>query len=710
MTSRPRRAVLIGLDGANYEAVKPLLARGLLPNLARLLHEGTRCENAYAPYPTLTGSNWASIATGAWPGTHGVTDMSYHVTGEPVDHWHSGFTSDAIEAETLWESLAHCGKKSIVLKYTGSWPPRHRDIVMVDGGGGRPFWGGSILELSHSQLFTTQAMPNASTVQTQRATGWKSLPQSAVPPLEFRIRYRPETGRIPDFLQFDGEPVRAGKPVELWGIIFGSRNAAYDTLAICTDKDMDTVWTQLGLREWSQSLELTVETPGRVQRSGVRIILNRLNPNTGRFSLYFTQLYPTDGFTQPPELGAELVEKFGAYFNHPGFSEMAMGWFGDDPETFIQLMEYQNEWLSRAAHYLMKTREWDLFAIQCHCIDFANHIFVPRHGWTQEQRDDNLLRLARCYQSVDRLIGELLVAAGDDSLVCVVSDHGATESPCPEVFINPILAEAGLLAYEESPQSHVRPKLDRSQTLAEQQRAAFIYVNLRGRDPGGIVPPEDYETVRDRIITALRNYREPTTGRNPFAMILRKEDARILGTYDNLGRDIGDIVYALLPEFDHEHGRQLPGATIGGQTMKPLLIFHGPGINAGSVLQRTAWLVDVVPTLSHAMGWPVPAEAEGAILYQLFADHKTQFPRAEFIKRQDESLRAARRRTSGTEREPATAGSRVPESKADAHVPEKEAPLPQTVEELQEALIAARAEAERWKRAYEQYHRITHGN
>jgi predicted AlkP superfamily phosphohydrolase/phosphomutase len=92
MTTQATRAALIGLDGVNYEAMKPLLEQGMLPNLAGLLRNGTLCQNAYAPYPTLTGSNWASIATGAWPGTHGVSDMWYHVTGEPADNWRSAIT------------------------------------------------------------------------------------------------------------------------------------------------------------------------------------------------------------------------------------------------------------------------------------------------------------------------------------------------------------------------------------------------------------------------------------------------------------------------------------------------------------------------------------------------------------------------------------------------------------------------------------------
>ena len=309
------------------------------------------------------------------------------------------------------------------------------------------------------------------------------------------------------------------------------------------------------------------------------------------------------------------------------------------------------------------------------------------------------------------MVGELLAGAGVDALVCVVSDHGATESPNPEVFVNPVLEEAGLLVHEESQGPAVRPRVDMSKTLAVQQRAAFIYVNLKGRDPGGVVRAEEYEAVRDRIISALRDYREPTTGRNPFAMIVRKEDARLLGQFDSLGRDIGDVVYALLPEFDHEHGRQLPGATLGGQTVKPLLIFQGPGVKAGAVLERTAWIVDVAPTLAHVMQWPAPTEAEGAVLYQLLSGLTSAYPREAFMKKQEERLRAVRERVAeSADAEVAAAedaGASEPAAAEDR--PDAET-MPDDVEELKQALLEARAEAGKWKRAYEQYHRITHGN
>ena len=43
---------------------------------------------------------------------------------------------------------------------------------------------------------------------------------------------------------------------------------------------------------------------------------------------------------------------------------------------------------------------------------------------------------------------------------------------------------------------------------------------------------------------------------------------------------------------------------------------RGPGIRRGVELERTVWLTDVVPTMCHLMGVPVPRHAEGAVIYQ----------------------------------------------------------------------------------------------
>jgi len=293
----------------------------------------------------------------------------------------------------------------------------------------------------------------------------------------------------------------------------------------------------------------------------------------------------------------------------------------------------------------------------------------------------------------------------------VVSDHGVVESDYPEIYIDDILAQAGLLVYEKSDGRAGRPRVDRAKSLAEHQRDCYIYVSLEGRDPGGNVPADQYEDVRDRIVDALTAYREPKSGRNPFALILRKEDARIIGLYDNLGRDVGDVIYAFRPGYGRDHGQLLPGATLGGQTIKSLLIWQGPGIKAGATVERTLWLTDVAPTIAHIMGWPALTEAEGGMIYQILAEHQARFPRPEFMRRQAEQLAAVQKRLA-TPKKARKAGAPAQPKGGAAAAPaaEPSALMPATVEELQAALRAARADAASWKRAYEQKRQILHEN
>ena len=101
---------------------------------------------------------------------------------------------------------------------------------------------------------------------------------------------------------------------------------------------------------------------------------------------------------------------------------------------------------------------------------------------------------------------------GDDTLMCVCSDHGATPMG-PILNTAHALKEAGLCSYEPKKSENYwdiyeetegfNYVLDVSKSLAVPQRYMFVYVNLKGKYPGGIVEPEDYEKVRGRIIDAL---------------------------------------------------------------------------------------------------------------------------------------------------------------------------------------------------------------
>jgi predicted AlkP superfamily phosphohydrolase/phosphomutase len=247
------------------------------------------------------------------------------------------------------------------------------------------------------------------------------------------------------------------------------------------------------------------------------------------------------------------------------------------------------------------------------------------------------------YISLDEMIGKILGVIDDKTLVFLVSDHGATptEGRFNDDFkpftVSTILEDAGLLVYKRDEKTGGRA-IDWSRTKAVPQRSCYIYVNLKGRDPNGIVDPEEYDEVRDEIINALYDYTDPKTGKKPIAFALRREDARILGLY---GDRVGDVIYGVRPEVSGEHGRQLTTGEYGVGSMKGLLVMYGPNIKKGYVLKRTVWLTDVTPTICYLLGLPFPKNAEGAIIYQALEDPDYLTKRLARLERNYELLKAA---------------------------------------------------------------------
>ena len=155
--------------------------------------------------------------------------------------------------------------------------------------------------------------------------------------------------------------------------------------------------------------------------------------------------------------------------------------------------------------------------------------------------------------------------------------------------------------------------IDFTRTKAANIGQVSIFVNLKGRQPDGIVEPDDYEQVQREIIDALLTYRDPGTGRRPFALALSREHAEVL----NLSSDrLGDVVFALYPEFDAAHGKQLPAGKLGIGGQHSTFVMAGPGLRKGVDLDSTVRVVDVIPTICHLLGMPQPAQAEGRIIWE----------------------------------------------------------------------------------------------
>jgi tetratricopeptide (TPR) repeat protein len=112
------KIALIGLDGADWEIIDPLIDRGLLPNLARLKARGA-WGNMKSMNPMLSPLLWTTVATGKPPEEHGIIDflMKDARTGKPVP-----VTSRWRKVKALWNIFDDAGRSSAFIAWWATWP------------------------------------------------------------------------------------------------------------------------------------------------------------------------------------------------------------------------------------------------------------------------------------------------------------------------------------------------------------------------------------------------------------------------------------------------------------------------------------------------------------------------------------------------------------------------------------------------------------
>lgn len=122
-----QNVIIIGLDGATFDIIDPMIEQQQLPHIARLLRNGTRGRLlSTIPYATIPA--WPSFMTGKNPGKHGVFDFFSLEGGQ-----RRLSNSRDIGAQTLCQVLSTDGKRSIVMNVPGTYPPARINGVVVSG-------------------------------------------------------------------------------------------------------------------------------------------------------------------------------------------------------------------------------------------------------------------------------------------------------------------------------------------------------------------------------------------------------------------------------------------------------------------------------------------------------------------------------------------------------------------------------------------------
>lgn len=130
MTSKIKHKVLvIGLDGATFDLLEPLIANGDMPNLGRLIDEGI-CATLESTAPPITAVAWTSFMTGVNPGKHGIFGFRTYDAQSQIDRF---ATSKAIRSPTLWFHLSRHNKRMCIINLPMNYPPPKVNGILVSG-------------------------------------------------------------------------------------------------------------------------------------------------------------------------------------------------------------------------------------------------------------------------------------------------------------------------------------------------------------------------------------------------------------------------------------------------------------------------------------------------------------------------------------------------------------------------------------------------
>jgi predicted AlkP superfamily phosphohydrolase/phosphomutase len=307
------------------------------------------------------------------------------------------------------------------------------------------------------------------------------------------------------------------------------------------------------------------------------------------------------------------------------------------------------------AHYaLEECDDLDVFFIVFTAPDRLSHYFYhfveDNHPFRVNESDAELAEneavLRDFYADLDEKLGtlrSLLENEYGDVAVGVFSDHGMR--PLEKVLhVNKVLAREGYLEFDHGEADltdEVEEKIDdrveyifgnvdweETAAYALGKRGA-IYVNLGGREPEGIVPPDEYESVVSDLKEDLGDLVDPKTGEE-IVKEINTRDELFEGEHVDRAPDLlltlSDGYYPFGYAFEPKNDDII---TTNDRPDMPFVtgIEDGPGIVAldGEKIdpdaEQTAFgLEDMLPTILQYLDLPVPDDLDGRVVTEVLRD------------------------------------------------------------------------------------------
>jgi len=392
---------------------------------------------------------------------------------------------------------------------------------------------------------------------------------------------------------------------------YGFRNRAdytYENMSIPTSRSIkvDRVWDLLS-RAGKQVIVAAVPQTYPVQPVNGAMISCFLTPST------------QSQYTYPASLKTEIEAVVG------GDYLLDVPQFRTENKDFLLEQIYRlADQHHRLVKHLMTTRPWDFFMHVDMGVDRIHHgfwkFFDERHP-LYEPGNRYEQAIHDYYVHIDGQIGEWLELLDEDTAVLVVSDHGARPMQGGICF-NEWLKREGYLVLEYQPDgitSLEKCEVDWERTTAWGSGGYYarLFLNVKGREPDGLIDPAGYDRVRDELAERIAAIPDPDG--NSLGSVAYKPE-KIYQEVRNIAPDLivyfGNLSWRSVGSLGFNSIHTLTndtGPDDANHAQEGLYIYYNPRAQ-GQGRGPRRHLMDVAPTILDLIGVPTPATMRGRSL------------------------------------------------------------------------------------------------
>jgi len=325
----------------------------------------------------------------------------------------------------------------------------------------------------------------------------------------------------------------------------------------------------------------------------------------------------SEGVPYPRSVQDKVKRKFGIERLQGDLQIEILNKVDSDPDLFFERVNQITDEMTEISLYLLTEEKWDFFMTVFMGLDRVQHFFWKYVDPTHPKYEANVYtKLVKdFYVKSDKIVDSFLKAVDDGTLVMILSDHGF----CPvykEVIVNNYLEEAGFLTRRSG-------KVDLEKSKAVSYGYGDIWLNVKGREPRGIIDPvEEYKTTRMEIAKELK--RIEIDREKPIKDVKTREEV-YWGTYLNEAPDLTIIFNvgwqaARQPEiternrvkrYVNDNPRWSGGhdGTHNPLDVPGIIGILGHRIRSAQEFRVPLW--DVAPTILNSMAVPITSDMDG---------------------------------------------------------------------------------------------------